>query len=152
MSPGRYLSAGQWGSSMTDNDAVLAANLEFYRAFSTRDLAAMEELWARRAPVACVHPGWPPLTDRDAVMDSWQRILANPQAPRIVCFDEQVFLYGSTALVICEEELDGGTLIASNFFVNEDGAWHIAHHQAGQLVVRRSSQAQPRRPSGSRLN
>ena len=56
------------------------------------------------------------------------------------------------ALVICEEELDGGTLIASNFFVNEDGAWHIAHHQAGQLVVRRSSQAQPRRPSGSRLN
>ena len=137
---------------MTDSDAVLAANLEFYRAFSARDLAAMEELWARLAPVACVHPGWPPLTDRDAVMESWHRILSNQNAPRIVCFDEQVFLYGSTALVICEEELDGGTLIASNFFVNEDGAWHIAHHQAGQLVVRRSPEARSRRPPGTRLN
>ena len=33
---------------MTDSDAVLAANLEFYRAFRARDLAAMDALWARR--------------------------------------------------------------------------------------------------------
>jgi hypothetical protein len=39
---------------MTDSDAVLAANLEFYRAFAARDLVAMEELWARRSPVGCV--------------------------------------------------------------------------------------------------
>ena len=31
---------------MTDSDAVLAANLEFYRAFTTRDIAAMDALWA----------------------------------------------------------------------------------------------------------
>ena len=36
---------------MTDADAVLAANLEFYRAFATRDIAAMDAIWARRAPV-----------------------------------------------------------------------------------------------------
>src|SRR5215469_13040920 len=38
---------------MTDQDAVLAANLEFYRAFAARDLAAMDALWALQAPVAC---------------------------------------------------------------------------------------------------
>jgi ketosteroid isomerase-like protein len=133
---------------MNDSDAVLAANLEFYRAFTTRDLTAMDALWAKRAPVACIHPGWPPLADRDAVMESWQGILANPTSPRIACYDERVFLYGDTALVVCEEELDGGTLIASNWFVREDSAWRLAHHQAGQLVARRPQG----RPAPSRLN
>lgn len=126
-------------AEMDDSDAVLAANLEFYRAFTTRDSEAMDALWARQAPVACVHPGWPALSDRDAVMESWRGILSNPDSPRIVCYDERVFLYGDTALVICEEELDGGTLIASNWFVREGGQWRMAHHQAGQLVARRQS-------------
>ena len=136
---------------MTDSDAVLAANLEFYRAFTARDLAAMAALWARRFPVACIHPGWPPLADREAVIESWRGILANSGAPRIACYDERVLLYGDVALVVCEEELDGGTLIASNMFVREDGAWRIAHHQAGQLVARRP-QSRRAAPPGTRLN
>jgi hypothetical protein len=100
--------------------------------------------------VACVHPGWPPLVDRQSVIESWRGILSNPESPRIVCYDERVFLYGDTALVICEEELGGGTLIASNWFVREDDAWRMAHHQAGQLVARRP--ANPRRPPLSRMN
>ena len=136
---------------MTDSDAVLAANLEFYRAFAARDLEAMDALWAKEAPVACIHPGWPALCDRDAVMGSWQSILSNPAAPGIACYDEQVFLYGDAALVICEEELAGGTLIASNLFVREDTAWRMAHHQAGQLVARQP-QGRRERPPRSRLN
>jgi ketosteroid isomerase-like protein len=133
---------------MTDSDAVLAANLEFYRAFTARDLPAMDALWARRAPVACFHPGWTALKDRDAIMESWSGILSNPDAPRIACFDEEVFLYGGdVALVLCEEELDGGTLGASNLFVRENDKWLIAHHHAGQIVRR---EAERRRPS--RLN
>jgi ketosteroid isomerase-like protein len=132
---------------MTDQDAVLAANLEFYRAFATRDLAAMEALWARQSPVACLHPGWTVLTDRDEIVASWNGILSNPDAPRIACFDERVLLYGDTALVLCEEELAGGTLAASNLFVREGDVWRIAHHHAGQIVRR---QSEPRRPS--RLN
>jgi hypothetical protein len=130
---------------MDDSDAVLAANLEFYRAFTTHDAEAMDALWARQAPVACVHPGWPALADRDAVMESWRGILSNPDSPRIACYDERVFLYGDTALVVCEEELDGGTLIASNWFVREEGQWRIAHHQAGQLVARRPTAPRPQR-------
>jgi ketosteroid isomerase-like protein len=129
---------------MNDADAVLAANLEFYRAFTARDLVAMQALWAERAPVACIHPGWPPLCDRDEIMQSWQGILASPEAPRIACYDERVFLYGDTALVVCEEELEGGTLVASNFFVREDARWRLAHHQASQLVARRPRRREPR--------
>jgi ketosteroid isomerase-like protein len=132
---------------MTDQDAVLAANLEFYRAFSARDLAAMDALWARQTPVACLHPGWSAIKDRDAIMQSWAGILSNPNAPRIACFDEEVFLYGDAALVLCEEELEAGSLAASNLFVREAGEWRIAHHHAGQIVRR---QAESRRPS--RLN
>ena len=126
---------------------MLAANLEFYRAFATRDIAAMDALWARGSPVACLHPGWSALTDREAVMSGWNGILSSPDSPRIVCYDEQVLLFGNTALVLCEEELDGGTLAASNLFVREDGEWRLAHHHAGQVVRR---QAERRRPT--RLN
>jgi len=80
-------------------------------------------------------------------MESWMGILSNPDAPRIACYDEQAFVYGDVALVLCEEELEGGTLASSNFFVREDGAWRIVHHHAGQIVQR---QAERRRPS--RLN
>jgi hypothetical protein len=132
---------------MTDKDAVLAANLEFYRAFGGRDLAAMERLWARAAPVACLHPGWTALTDRRSVMASWKAIMTSPEAPRIAVFDERVFLYGDTALVLCVEELAGGSLAAGNLFIREGGDWRIVHHQAGQIV---SHQAGGRRPS--RLN
>lgn len=132
---------------MTDSDAVLAANLEFYRAFGARDLVAMDALWARQRPVVCIHPGWPPLAERDAIMESWRGILSNPGSPRIACYDERVFLYGDTALVVCEEELEGGTLVASNLFVREAESWRIAHHQAGQLMARRSQ-----RPTANRLN
>jgi ketosteroid isomerase-like protein len=128
---------------MTDSDAVLAANLEFYRAFAARDVPAMDALWARQAPVACLHPGWTALTDRDTIMGSWTGILSNPDAPRIACFDERVFLYGEVALVLCEEELEGGTLAASNLFVREDNEWRIAHHHAGQ-IVRRHRERSPR--------
>ena len=132
---------------MTDQDAVLATNLEFYRAFAARDLPAMDALWARQAPVACLHPGWSALKDREAIMESWAGIFSNPEAPRIACFDEHAFIYGDAALVLCEEELADGTLAASNFFIREKGVWRIAHHQAGQIVRR---QAERRRPT--RLN
>src|SRR6202035_3129433 len=95
--PPSYGSTTESGIRMTDQDAVLAANLEFYRAFATRDLKAMDALWARRVPVACLHPGWTALRGRDAIIESWAGILSNPDAPRIACFDEYAFLYGEVA-------------------------------------------------------
>ena len=70
---------------MSDTAELLFANEAFYHVFRSRDLAAMEDLWAKRAPVICVHPGWQALTTRDAVMESWRGILTNPEAPSVDC-------------------------------------------------------------------
>ena len=124
------------GQAMTDKDRVLSANLEFYRAFTLRDVAAMEALWARALPVSCIHPGWMALRDRDSVMRSWRDILANPEAPHIMCHDEEAMVYGDFAVVTCEEALDDNTLVATNIFAREDDAWRLVHHQAGPLMMR----------------
>ena len=123
-------------TKMTEKDKVLSANLEFYRAFAMRDEAAMERLWARSLPVSCVHPGWMALRDRESVMQSWRDILANPDAPRIMCHDEDAVLYGAAAIVTCEESLADSTLVATNVFAREDGTWRLVHHQAGPLLMR----------------
>ncbi|TMA07756.1 MAG: DUF4440 domain-containing protein, partial [Deltaproteobacteria bacterium] len=54
---------------------VLEANAAFYAAFTQRDADAMDVLWAREVPVACLHPGWEPLSGREEVVSSWRRIL-----------------------------------------------------------------------------
>jgi len=119
---------------MTDRDAVLALNEAFYRAFNERNFAAMAALWAVSLPVSCVHPGWGALIGREAVMGSWEDVLGAPTGPTIQPRNERVILYGDSALVLCEEVLGGAVLAASNLFVREDGAWRLAHHQAGPIA------------------
>lgn len=121
---------------LSDSDAVLSANLEFYRAFAVRDIAAMSALWAQSAPVVCVHPGWTPLAGRTAVLQSWRDILANPDSPSVMCHDDRVFLYGDMALVVCEEELENSHLVATNVFIREGASWRMVHHQASPIVLR----------------
>jgi len=115
---------------MSEHAAVLFANEAFYLAFSSRDLDAMDTLWARHDAVSCIHPGWPSLSGRDEVMGSWQNILGNAESPRITCTGARAFLLGDAAYVICYEVLDQGTLVATNVFTRENGAWKMVHHQA----------------------
>lgn len=123
------------GPPTTDSDAVLSANLEFYRAFGTANFQAMDALWARRAQVLCLHPGWQALIGRAAVMESWRALLAQGRSAfRILCHDERAFLYEGFAVVLCEEEVPGGTLAATNVFTREDGAWRMIHHQASAII------------------
>ena len=116
---------------MSESAAVLFANDAFYLAFAGKDLEAMDSLWARHAPVTCIHPGWDAITGRDEVMESWRAILTNPNAPRIECRDPRAHLNGDVAYVICYEAIDRAFLIATNLFVREDGTWKMVHHQAG---------------------
>jgi len=116
---------------MTARAEVLFANQVFYEAFRARDLATMDQLWAREAAVACIHPGWQALTTREAVMASWRDILGNPEAPAISCRNAEAFVTGETALVICYEAIGEGVLVATNLFVYEAGSWKLIHHHAG---------------------
>ncbi|WP_119458594.1 nuclear transport factor 2 family protein [Rhodospirillaceae bacterium SYSU D60014] len=126
-----------------DYEAVLFANEAFYRAFASRDLEAMQALWASHRPVACVHPGWGVLTDRDAIIESWRGILASANAPEISCREARAFLIGDVAFVICFEAIDGGFLIATNIFAREDGRWKIVHHQAGPTAEQPEDGGEP---------
>lgn len=128
---------------MTDEDAVLALNQAFYRAFANHDFAAMDALWARRLPVACYHPGWTLLLGREQVLRSWHELLSTPGPTAIRARNEHVHLLGETALVLCEEVLPGSVLAASNLFAREDGQWRLVHHQAGPLAGMRPADPAP---------
>lgn len=116
---------------MSDTAELLFANEAFYHVFRGRDLAAMEALWARRAPISCVHPGWQALMTRAAVMESWDGILSNPKAPNVDCRGAQAHLLGELGVVLCYEIIGRSVLTATNIFLREDGDWRMIHHHAG---------------------
>jgi hypothetical protein len=94
----------------------------------------MDALWAKEVPVACLHPGWEPLLGREAVVTSWRRILLGGGAPdRIRCERARAHVAGDAAWVVCAEVIPGGTLMATNLFVREGGAWRMVHHHASAL-------------------
>ena len=118
---------------MSDEEAVLAANRAFYETFAAGDADGMDALWADRAEVACIHPGWDALTGRASVMQSWREVLVQP--PPIRCRGARAFLEGGNAFVICEEVISGGVLIATNLFVREADGWKLVHHHASQVLA-----------------
>lgn len=124
-----------------DEESVLAANREFYRAFRTRDLGTMERLWAEAIDIVCVHPGWEALTRRKDVIESWRGILESTETPPIRCQDESVRFAGEAAVVLCTEMIGDRALVAINIFVREGGGWRMALHQAtptARMVAQRS--------------
>jgi ketosteroid isomerase-like protein len=116
--------------------AVLRANQSFYEAFARGDFAGMDELWARLAPVACLHPGAPLISGRNAVLDSWRRILEGVGTWKLVSREASVLLFGEFAVVTCLEANGNqpAHLIASNVFVLEGEDWRLVHHHAGPLT------------------
>ncbi|HET6282750.1 MAG TPA: nuclear transport factor 2 family protein [Polyangia bacterium] len=121
-------------STSADKAEVLEANLRFYEAFAERNIEAMEALWSRSAPVACIHPGWGPLRDREQVMASWTGILGNSGSPRIRCSRATAHVMGDAAFVVCEEMVESARLVATNMFVREGTNWKIVHHQASPIA------------------
>ena len=133
-------------------DDALAANRAFYHAFSSRDLATMDTIWARGVPVLCIHPGWPPLMERAAVLSSWRDIMKNPASPNAYSRNDRAFIYGKTAIVVCEEVLDGGVLAATNIFIEELGSWRLIHHQASPIADPDAGSRSPASPASASLS
>jgi ketosteroid isomerase-like protein len=114
---------------------VLAANEAFYDAVARRDPAAMDVLWSRIHPVACIHPGWQALRTREEIMASWEAIMSNPQQPRIVAGGAEASVLDDIAIVICREFVAGASLLATNVFAREEGRWRIVHHHSGPVAM-----------------
>jgi ketosteroid isomerase-like protein len=133
---------------MSDETAVLAANAAYYRAFTGRDTAAMDRIWADDR-VTCIHPGWPALVGREAILESYRQILGNPQQDRIEPRNELVMISGSVARVLCVEFVSGAALAATNLFRRIDGEWRMTHHQASPIAT---LVEEPDAPPSNRLN
>lgn len=134
--------------------AILRANSSFYRAFSRGDYNAMNELWAQRAPVTCLHPGATLLRGRQSVLGAWRQIIAEPPPFEMRCDQPEVQVYGMTAVVICYEGNGEHVphLAATNVFVFEDDEWRMVHHQAGPLARAHDAPTSTTPPPPSALN
>ncbi len=134
---------------MSDEAAILAANAAYYRAFESADFAEMSRIWADDN-ASCIHPGWPALIGRQAVLESYGQILRNPNQERIEARNETVMVSDNEARVLCVEFVGGTALAVTNLFKRVNGAWRMTHHQASPiaaLVEEPMSQ-----PSSRRLN
>ena len=119
---------------MTGEEDILAANAAYYRAFRMGDDALMGRVW-HEGEITCVHPGRPPIRGRAAVLASYRGIMSNPNQPEVACQDEQIFITGDVARVICVEAVAGVRLIATNLFARSGAQWRLIHHQASLLTA-----------------
>lgn len=117
---------------------ILAANELFYRSIRAGDFHAMSELWSHDRRTVCTHPGWPLLTGRDSVIESWRQILAEHDIPDIWPVDAHAVVMGKNALVLCNEQIGDVQLVASNGFVLEDGIWRMFSHHADHIPAERA--------------
>ena len=116
---------------MTTQQAVINANLSFYEAFSAQDYEAMLKVWSTREDICCLHPGWPIVRGREAVLSSWRAILEASAGAGVRCEGARPTLLDQAAIVTCVEQVDRSRLVATNTFALEDGVWRMVHHQAG---------------------
>ena len=108
------------------------ANEAFYLAFETKDLNAMSHIWCEQGDPVCLHPGWPTLIGREAILESWRGILTNPHQSQVSFFDARVSLINDeSAAVVCYEKTDDQIMAATNVFRVEGGRPRMYIHQAG---------------------
>jgi ketosteroid isomerase-like protein len=134
---------------MSNEADILAANAAYYRAFSSSDFAAMSRIWADDN-VSCIHPGWPVLIGRQAILESYREILRNPNQERIEPRNETVMVAAGEARVFCVEFVGGAALATTNMFRRVGGEWRMTHHQASPIAALVEEVVS--QPSSRRLN
>jgi ketosteroid isomerase-like protein len=118
------------------------ANAVFYDALDNLDLDRMDAVLATEEPVRVVHPGWPLVSGREAVLASWERIFDNAGMMQFTVADAEAHIEGDFAWVICTERLtsvQGGQVVegivqTTNMFRREGGAWRMTHHHGSPVM------------------
>lgn len=131
-----------------DCGAVLQVNAAFYKAFSHKSFAEMEQLWLPDAGVICIHPSHSPLVGVNAVLKSWKHMFESTNGSFQRNWMEpsklKIFVKGTTAIITCDEDvycrrfIRGkkrqtelvNKLTATNIFRKVQGRWYMIHHHA----------------------
>ena len=120
-----------------DEQDVANANLAFYRAFESLDIAQMESMWAKDADIQCGHPGWRMLRGWGPVMESWKRIFENTPSMKFTLTDVTIEVRDEIAWVTLYENLNStiegqsysATILTTNMFQKTAEGWRmILHH------------------------
>lgn len=132
--------------TLSDTDAVLAANEAFYEAWEAGDKALVRSMWLESEDVACVHPGIDPeigavmLSTFDEVVDQ-----VKGTGTQFFVSEVEVSVVGDVARVVCVENcvttlpaelqlVDYSRLGTTNLFRRTPEGWRIWHHHAGPVV------------------
>jgi len=95
----------------------------------------LERLWADTDDISCIHPGWPAIVGRMAVIGSWRNIISNPERPSVTCHDAQAIAMETTGHVLCIELIGATPLAASNHFRYIKNEWRLVHHQSTPIAA-----------------
>jgi hypothetical protein len=117
---------------MSDKETILAANATYYHAFEASDFVRMSGIWADD-DISCIHPGWPVLLGRAAVIESYRNILSHPNQERIEHRHDTAMVSNEDGRVFCVEFVGGMALAVTNWFRKIDGTWRMIHHQASPI-------------------
>jgi len=124
---------------------VEAANAALYAAFETADVDAMQDVWDDVDPGAlvCVHPGWPMLRGRSAVLRSWSAVMAGTEYIQFFLTDVHVTVAGDSAVVTCTENVltsadvgENASVVATNVFVRRPDGWRLQVHHGSPVLGR----------------
>jgi len=134
----------------TPEQALRAANRDFYLAFESLDIEEMARVWAHDDDVQCVHPGWDLLIGWEEIRERWARIFANAKRVKIALSSVWVRVEENAGWVACTEHVttafadgfDEATVQATNIFILRDGRWLLVAHHASPLPTSSSSTVQ----------
>jgi len=126
--------------TMTDLDAVLAANQRFYDAFEASDMDVMSDVWSHDASVACTHPGWTTLHGWAEVASSWFALFQQPSPLQFILTALDARIVGQLAWVTLDENLIGAgsgpgqTVAAVNIFQQDGDGWRMVCHHGSAVA------------------
>ena len=138
--------AGQEKTQQTrDIERVSAANQAFIAAIATRDIHAMDKLWAHESYATFIGPlnttvvvGW------DGVRKAWEMRFSQFDRVTLSLAESHVHLNGKAAWVVGIEKAqllrkNGQALnfeaFVTNVFENQDDRWLIVSHQATPIFA-----------------
>ncbi len=127
---------------MSAEPAVLEANLAFYRAFQTKDMEAMSEIWSKGINTLCIHPGRKLLKGWEEIRPSWQQIFKVTSTLEIELQITASDSQGNFAYIVLIEKVtqtssgrkNQSLSSATNLFENMGGKWYLIHHHGSPIL------------------
>jgi hypothetical protein len=135
---------------MQEDDEIVGevnkSNAEFYHAFESLSMEAMDKLWKHDENIVCIHPGWNLFTGWLAIRESWITIFSNTEMIRFSITNTKVRIFDNKiAVVVCLENIQTTSangrvirigVIATNIFERDEqlNQWLLIHHHGSPVT------------------